>query len=246
MKAAEPAPRDLTPDRGTRRRVSTLVRSGLAIFVLGAALLIARELDLKGFLNPVQVRNLLAASEPLAPLAMTLLMAVVVVSPIPSLPFDIAAGAYFGPWPGTLYVATGAVLGAVIAFQIARWLGRSAVERLVRGHISFCTTCSDRLLTRLILIARLLPMVSFKVVSYGAGLTKMSVGRFALATFLGMLPMTFVYVSAGSLLVGRESLTIVAGVVVVVGLLTLPMAIERFDILGLRAAFRHHDRPENN
>ncbi len=48
----------------------------------------------------------------------------VVVSPIPSLPLDIAAGSFFGPLLGTLYAATGALAGAVLSFLIARLLGR--------------------------------------------------------------------------------------------------------------------------
>jgi uncharacterized membrane protein YdjX (TVP38/TMEM64 family) len=158
---------------------------------------------------------------------------------VPSLPLDIAAGVYFGPWLGTLYAAGGALLGAVASFGIARWLGRPLVERLVGGHISFCTTCSDRLLTRLVFASRLIPAVSFDIVSYGAGLTKMSLGRFILATFLGTLPLTFVYVSAGRLLLGHGLLAIVAGAVVVTIFLTLPLAIERFNVFGLRDAFRH-------
>jgi uncharacterized membrane protein YdjX (TVP38/TMEM64 family) len=211
----------------------------LLLVVLGLAFFGLREIDPDRYLNPAQVRELLGASGALAPFTMIAVMAVVVMTPIPSLPVDIAAGAYFGPWLGTLYAATGAVIGASMSFAIARRLGRDLVERVVGGHISFCTTCSDRLLTRLVLVARLIPIVSFKVVSYGAGLTKMSLGRFALATFFGMLPLTFVYVSAGRLLGGGGRLPIVAGVMVVAALLALPMAVERFDILGLRAVFQH-------
>lgn len=211
---------------------------------MGLALLATTRLDPEPYLNPAAIQRLLSASGPLAPLALMALMAAVVVAvPLPSLPIDIAAGAYFGPWLGTLYAATGALAGAVASFAIARWLGRDQVERLVHGHVSFCTACSDKLLTRLVFVTRLLPVVSFKVVSYGAGLTKMSAGRFALATFFGMLPLTFASVSAGRLLVGRGPLPIVAGVLVVAGFLALPMVIERFDLFGLRVMLRHD--PEN-
>lgn len=212
----------------------------MASLLFGAALLVVKTAGLEGYLAPARIGDLLATSGRLAPLAFVMLMALIVVSPIPSVPFDVAAGVYFGPWLGTLYAAIGAALGAVAGFEIARWLGRDLVERLVGGHISFCTTCSDRLLTRLVFVARMIPLVSFKVVSYGAGLTNMSVKRFALATFLGMLPLTFVYVSAGRLLLVHAVLPIIAGVAVVAGFLVLPMAIERFDIFGLRATFGRH------
>jgi uncharacterized membrane protein YdjX (TVP38/TMEM64 family) len=209
------------------------------VLVLGALLLAARHLDLATVLNPPQVEQLLLASGALAPLAFMLLMAAAVIAPLPSFPLDVAAGLYFGPLLGTLYAATGATLGATMSFTIARWLGRDLVERFVGGHISFCTICSDRLLTQLVFSARLVPFVSFKVVSFGAGLTKMSVRRFAIATFLGMLPLTFAYVSAGQLLIAPGPLPITAAVVVAAALLALPMAVERCDIFGLRARFRH-------
>lgn len=230
----------ITP--GLRKPVelrSAIARLLVVLAVVGLGLAAVRHLDLEAHFDPTRIQNLLAASGPLAPLVFAVIMAVVVVSPIPSFPFDIAAGVYFGPWLGTLYAATGAALGAVAAFQIARWFGRDLVEQLVRGHISFCTACSDRLLTRLIFVTRMIPVVSFKVVSYGAGLTNMSVGRFALATFFGMLPLTFVYVSAGRLLLGNGLLPIAGGIGVIVGFLILPMAIERFDVFGLHDAFRH-------
>lgn len=125
----------------------------------------------------------------------------VIISPIPSLPLDVAAGAFFGPLLGTVYSLVGALGGAVVSFLIARFLGRNIIERFLRGHINFCTKCSDRLLTKVIFLSRLLPIVSFDIVSYGTGLSKMSLRAFSVATFVGMIPLTFVYDYFGSVLV---------------------------------------------
>jgi uncharacterized membrane protein YdjX (TVP38/TMEM64 family) len=51
-----------------------------------------------------------------------------------------------------------------------------------------------------VFFSRLFPVVSFDIISYGAGLTKMSLGNFSVATFLGMLPLTFIYNTFGSVL----------------------------------------------
>lgn len=217
-----------------------MTRKLLFVAILAAAVLLAARFDLRSYFDPTRVRDLLDASGPFAPLTLMALMAIaVIVSPIPSLPFDIAAGVYFGPWLGTLYAATGALLGAITSFAIARAVGRDLVERVAGGHISFCTACSDKLLTRLVFLTRLIPAVSFDVVSYGAGLTKMSLRRFALATFLGMLPLTFAYVSAGRLLIAHGFVSVAVGVLVIAGMLLLPTVIERFNPFGLRDAFRH-------
>lgn len=149
-------------------------------------------------LTPERITVFLESTGMWAPLVFVGAMALaVVVSPIPSLPLDIAAGAFFGWLGGGLLAVLGATLGAVASFAIARWLGREFVERIVGGHVSFCAECSDHLLTGAVMGSRLIPVLSFDLVSYGAGLTAMSLPRFALATAIGTAPLTFLYTWAG-------------------------------------------------
>lgn len=212
----------------------------LACGLLGGLLWSALHWDLAALVSPVAIQEILADTGALAPLVlMALMAAAVVVSPIPSLPLDIAAGAAFGPLLGTLYAALGGLAGSIISFGIVRLLGRELVERVAGGHISFCRECSDKLLTRVVFASRLIPGVSFDIVSYGAGLTKMSLGRFCLATFFGMLPLTFAYVSVGPLLVSGGLLSLVAGGAVVVLFLLLPRLIEKNNLFWLRDKFVH-------
>jgi uncharacterized membrane protein YdjX (TVP38/TMEM64 family) len=156
----------------------------------------------------------------------------VVVSPIPSLPLDIAAGAFFGPLLGTVYSVIGALGGAVASFLLARYLGRQAIERYLKGHINFCNDCSDRLLTKIVFLSRLLPFVSFDVVSYGAGLTKMSLRNFAIATCLGMIPLTFIYNYFGSVLVFENRVTLILGFLLVILFFLMPKWIEKKKLIG--------------
>jgi len=127
----------------------------------------------------------------------------------------------------------------MISFLIARFLGREIIERLISGHINFCTLCSDRLLTKIVFISRLLPMVSFDIVSYGAGLTKMSLVKFGIATYLGMLPLTYVYVAFGAEVVEGGVISLIAGAAIVVLFFLLPRLIEKSNFLSLRKYFRH-------
>jgi uncharacterized membrane protein YdjX (TVP38/TMEM64 family) len=147
--------------------------------------------DIASYVNPEQIKKLLSGAGVFAPVVYIFTMALsVVISPIPSLPLDIAAGAFFGPLLGTIYSVTGALGGAVLSFMLSRYIGRKFVERFVGGHINFCTVCSDKLLTKIVFFSRLIPVVSFDVISYGAGLTKMSLKKFSIATALGMIPLT--------------------------------------------------------
>ena len=217
-----------------------LWKAALAVALLVAVVVADRTWNLGAFLDPDYVGEFLNRSGSFAPFALMGAMALaVVVSPLPSLPLDIAAGIRFGPVLGTLYAALGALVGSMISFGIARLLGRHFVEKIVGGHISFCQECSDRLLTRIIFVSRLIPVLSFDLISYGAGLTKMSLRNFALATFIGQLPLTFVYVSSGAFLTSGRLVIVIGGALAVVLFLALPRWIEKYDLFGMRRLFQH-------
>ncbi len=191
------------------------------------------------FPGPDRIKGWLEAAGALAPVLYMAVMALIVATPIPSLPLNLAAGAFFGPLPGTLYSVSGATCGALISFTIARFLGREFIERFLKSHIHFCTPCSDRLLTRVVFFTRLVPVFSFDLISYGAGLTKMSARNFILANFLGMMPLTFVYNYFGSAFVVGRGLSLALGAVMVALFFLLPWWIERRNLFSLRRFFEH-------
>jgi uncharacterized membrane protein YdjX (TVP38/TMEM64 family) len=82
-----------------------------------------------------------------------------------------------------------------------------------------------------VFLSRLLPVFSFDVISYGAGLTKMSLKKFALSTFFGMIPLTFVYNYFGSVIVFGKTITLVLGFAMVVLFLFLPAWLERKEFI---------------
>lgn len=133
------------------------------------------------------------------PLAIVALMTLAVVaSPIPSAPIALASGAAYGHYAGTLYVAVGSAIGAVIAFLIARGAGRGVVQRWLGDRADYGLLGSQNALTLTVFVSRLLPFVSFDAVSYAAGLSCLHFWRFALATIAGILPASFVLAHFGS------------------------------------------------
>jgi uncharacterized membrane protein YdjX (TVP38/TMEM64 family) len=223
-----------------KRGKASLIKGGVAFAFVLFIIFFAYFGNGLSFFHPNRLRILLEKAGFLAPLWYMIIMALaVIISPIPSVPLDAAAGAFFGPYLGTLYSALGALGGAIASFLIARFLGRKFIERFLRGHINLCSGCSDKLLTKVVFLARLLPFISFDIVSYGAGLTKMSLRKFILATFLGMLPLTFVYNYFGAVLVAGGGLSLVLGIVIVFLLFLFPIWIERYDLFSLRRFFRH-------
>lgn len=170
-----------------------------------------------------------------APLALALVMAVsVVLSPVPNVPISAVLGMAYGALAGTAIAVGGALLGAMAAFLIARHFGTRAIRALAGKPIHFCDGCSERTLSVIVLVARLIPVVSFDVVSYGAGLSRMGFWRFTFWSFLGMIPWTWFYTSVGSAVLDHPVLATVLGVVLAVAVLGLPALIRRHDFFGLR------------
>jgi uncharacterized membrane protein YdjX (TVP38/TMEM64 family) len=220
--------------------MSVTIRPWLkGVFLLGLILglaAVAWTAVSKGWLDIDRFEILLRDLGPLAPLVFILVMALAVVtSLIPSLPLDVLAGAVFGPWLGTLYALVGAEVGALLAFFIAKGLGREAIVRLLKKDISFCDACAERHLAVIIFIARLIPLFSFELLSYGAGLTKIPAWKYALATLLGMAVPTFLFVSFGKTLFEgfHPAWAVAAGLVMVALFFVGPIWIKRKNPWGL-------------
>ncbi|WP_375551434.1 TVP38/TMEM64 family protein [Rhodophyticola porphyridii] len=164
------------------------------------------------------------------PLAVIGLMAIAVVaSPIPSVPIALAAGAAYGHYAGAVYVALGAEAGALIAFLVARGVGRGPVERWLGDKADYGLLGSQNALTLVVFASRLLPFVSFDGMSYAAGLSRLQLWRFALATMAGILPASFVLAHFGSVAVdgGLGMTWIVAGLGLATALPILMLALRR-------------------
>jgi uncharacterized membrane protein YdjX (TVP38/TMEM64 family) len=130
--------------------------------------------------------------------ASILLMVLHSFVPFPAEIVAMANGMLYGPLWGTVITWTGAMLGAYLAFGLARWLGRPFVLATMpeRHHQAI-----DRFAARqgggALLLSRLLPVISFNLINYAAGLTAISWWTFSWATGIGILPLTFLMVVAG-------------------------------------------------
>lgn len=80
-------------------------------------------------------------------------------------------------------------------------------------------------------------MVSFDFISYGAGLTQMRVTAFALTTFFGMLPLTYIYTVFGAQLLTNPLTAALIGGFLAVAFLSLPWLVRKYDPFGLRQYF---------
>lgn len=179
--------------------------------------------------DPGWIEGFLMGAGWLAPLVyMFLRVVAIVVTVVPNAPLDIAGGMLFGPFWGTIYSLLGSEAGAIACFLLARQLGQEAINRLLHRDITFSNRIARRQLAYVILFARLEPVFSFALVSYGAGLTRMTLRSFALSTLIGMTPGTIILNYYGkSFFTGGILLQISLGLALVVLLFVVPVWIKR-------------------
>jgi uncharacterized membrane protein YdjX (TVP38/TMEM64 family) len=118
--------------------------------------------------------------------------------PFPAEFVTFANGMLFGPVWGVAITWTGAMLGAALAFALARWCGRPFVDALMNErHRAAMDRWARRQGIGVLLLSRLMPLISFNVINYAAGLTPVSWWTFLWTTGLGILPITTLLVVTG-------------------------------------------------
>ena len=139
-----------------------------------------------------------------APVAFIALYAAATVFFFPGAVLTLAAGALFGAVPGALYSLTGATLGAVLAFVIARYLAADWVARRAGGRLKQLIEGVEAEGWRFVAFVRLVPLFPFNLVNYAFGLTRIPLAAYAAASFVCMFPGALAYAWLGH--AGREAL----------------------------------------
>jgi len=145
------------------------------------------------------LHTLLERAGPWAPAASIGLMAAHSFVPFPAEVIAIANGIVFGPGLGVLLTWAGAMIGAILSYEIARALGPAARTRLIppRYRPRLDTLVRNAGVAPL-LTARLIPIMSFNLVNYAAGLAGVPRWTFVWTTGVGILPLTVLSVLLGS------------------------------------------------
>ena len=133
-----------------------------------------------------------------AAIAFVLVYAGLVALSVPaSALLTMTSGFLFGPWLGTLYAVIGATIGATVVFIAARaglaGLVERAGPRVRRLEAGFREDALSYLL-----VLRLVPIFPFWLVNLAAGAVGLGLPIYVFATFIGMIPTSFIYASLGS------------------------------------------------
>ncbi len=131
-----------------------------------------------------------------APLIYVAIYIVAIIFAIPGFALTIIAGPIFGLWLGTLLVVIASNIGTQITFFISRFAGRDFVSKMIKNK-SFLDKLSNKFEENdflVMLYIRLIPLFPFNIINYLCGLTPVRYKSYTLATFIGMLPGSFIYV----------------------------------------------------
>ena len=120
---------------------------------------------------------------------------------IPGFILTVGAGAVFGLIPGFLAVSLGSTMGAALAFVLGRFFARDMVASKIAGNKRFAAI--DRAVGRegskIVFLTRMSPVFPFNLINYAYGLTKIPLWKYTLASWIGMMPGTLLYVYVGAL-----------------------------------------------
>jgi len=118
----------------------------------------------------------------------------------------LAGGLLFGLFVGTVIVSFASTIGATLSMLFARFLLREWVQRRFASQMKSINSGINKDGGYYLFTLRLVPVVPFFVINLGMGLTRLRTITFYLVSQLGMLPVTLVYINAGSEIAKIESL----------------------------------------
>ena len=181
------------------------------------------------------IRDYILSFGMLAPIIYILMFTFVPLTLFPDSVLAIAGGVVFGLVWGTIYTMIGAVCGGTLAFYISRYFGRGIVEKLIRHKANWFEEGVEKRGFLLILILRLIPLVPYDIISYGAGLSKIKYKDFITGTSLGIIPGVLVFSNLGDKAANFHSWDFACAVLALIGLFAVSyFAKKKLDLKALQ------------
>ncbi|WP_195940352.1 TVP38/TMEM64 family protein [Romboutsia sp. 1001713B170131_170501_G6] len=157
----------------------------------------------------------------LAPLIYIVMFSLVPLTFFPDSVLAISAGLIFGFSKGYIYTTIGALIGASIAFFIARYLGKEIIKKRSSDKLEKIERLIEKNGFYIIFLLRLIPLFPFDVISYGAGITNVKYKDFILATLFGTIPGIAVFTNIGATSLNIKSTSFYISIALLVLLFTI-------------------------
>lgn len=165
-------------------------------------LLVALTIGLMVFVPYDSIRNVVAKSGPWGAVVYILLFTILPIGffPVPAL--ALIGGVSFGLVKGSIYTIIGASMNCFVMFIMSRQIGHDYVVKMINKKFSEknrdrILNAPDSKLFTLLFICRLIPLIPYNLINYGFGLTNISLSKYMIASFLGIIPGTLVYLNLG-------------------------------------------------
>ena|SRR3989338_501955 len=182
-----------------KKSISSKIKPSLWVLAVVLLFVLAKAFDAQEIL-----KSSLDRVRDLGPLGIAVFIGIYVLACVLFLPGSIltlGAGAIFGVVQGSVIVSFASVLGASLAFLIGRYLARNWVESKIEGNEKFRAV--DEAVARegwkIVGLTRLSPIFPFNLLNYAYGVTRVTLKDYVLASWVGMMPGTVMYVYIGSL-----------------------------------------------
>lgn len=175
-------------------------------------------------ISPEGIREWILSFGIFAPIIYVVLYTIRPLILFPASILSLAAGLAFGAIWGTIYTIIGATLGAIVSFLVAKKFGKNITNNKTPNvRMRKIQSQMEENGFFYVLLLRLIPLFNFDLISYLAGLSKVKLSHFVLATVVGIIPGTFAYNFLGSSFVGDNKSIIIIAVVVFVLISVLPL-----------------------
>jgi uncharacterized membrane protein YdjX (TVP38/TMEM64 family) len=171
----------------------------LWLLAIAGILILARSLNVQVYLRAALER--IQDLGPWGAVLFALLYTLAAVLLLPGVILTLGAGAVFGVIKGSILVSVSATIGATAAFFVGRYFARSWVTKRIEANPRF--KAIDDAVARegwkIVGLTRLSPAFPFNLLNYAFGVTRVSPRDYILASWIGMMPGTVMYVYIGSL-----------------------------------------------
>jgi len=179
--------------RGSILKLVILV--AVVVFVISVALFFDLQRLLQNTLEWIDTAG------PAGPIIFFLLYIIATVFMVPGTILTLGAGVVFGVVKGSILVSVASTAGSIAAFIVGRYLARQRIAARIEANEAFRSM--DEAVSRegwkIVGLARLSPVFPFNLLNYAFSLTRISLKDYALASWIGMIPGTILYVYIGSL-----------------------------------------------
>ena len=188
-----------------------------AIFILLILffILVLYYSNILNYASPSKIQEEINDFGILVPIIFIIFYSIATAALLPSTLLIITGGALFGTFEGMAYVLIGSVLGALLSFYIAKYLGKSFVDRVLYKNFEILRVYNELLKKGGILATFILRLAPFHYsgISYALGLTDIKLSHYFIGTLLGILPSIIILTYFGDSLARFDWIGIIISII---------------------------------